>query len=449
MRVLLDCRMASWTGVGRYTVGLARALAARDDIDLIQVAAHDERPPVAPHQGARSLTAAKHPFSLAGARELGRMIRTVSPDVMHCAHFPTPMPASHPLVVTLHDLSPLLVPGIMPSLPKRLAYRYWNGRAAKIADRICVPSQFTASELTRLFPAALGKIHVTPEAADDFANGSRGLLNEGLAEIADWPYLLSMGSTRPHKDLATLLKAFAIIAPGRPDLRLLLVGSDDYDYVDDALPHVDRSIRDRVFFTGRVGDPALRTLMAGAKVFAFPSRYEGFGLPPLEAMEYGAPVVVADAASLPEVVGSAALLFSPGDPAACAEAILRVLDDVELRDDLVASGHERAAAFSWERTAEQTVAVYAAALSGLPPEPDGAAPEAAESEGEPAEYAARADSANAAAAQDGDFAADRAAERAAEHAEDEADRAADAEDSAPYPHREANDPDIDEPLELL
>jgi glycosyltransferase involved in cell wall biosynthesis len=144
--------MASWTGVGRYTVGLARALAARGDIDLIQVAAHDERPPVAPHQGARSLTAAKHPFSLAGARELGRMIRTVSPDVMHCAHFPTPMPASHPLVVTLHDLSPLLVPGIMPSLPKRLAYRYWNGRAAKIADRICVPSQFTASELTRLFP---------------------------------------------------------------------------------------------------------------------------------------------------------------------------------------------------------------------------------------------------------------------------------------------------------
>jgi glycosyltransferase involved in cell wall biosynthesis len=356
--------MATWTGVGRYTVGLARALAARGDLDLVQVTAAGERPPVAPHQGARSVAATKHPFSLAGARELGRIIGSVSPDVTHCTHFPTPMPAAHPLVVTLHDLSPLLLPDIMPSFTKRLVYRYWNGRATKHADRICVPSHFTASDVGRLFPAAIGKTRVTPEAADDFANGPMGLLNEGLAEVADWPYVLSMGSTRPHKDLPTLLNAFALIAVARTDLRLLLVGNDDYAYIDSMLPNAPDSVRERIVFTGRVTDPELRTLMAGARLFAFPSRYEGFGLPPLEAMEFDAPVVVADAASLPEVVGDAALLFAPGDATACADAMEHVLSDEALREDLIESGRRRASLFSWALTAEETVAVYLEAIGG-------------------------------------------------------------------------------------
>jgi glycosyltransferase involved in cell wall biosynthesis len=173
-----------------------------------------------------------------------------------------------------------------------------------------------------------------------------------------------MGSTRKHKDLPTLLRAFAQVAVARPELRLLLVGADDYDYLDAEMHAVPAALRERVVFTGRVDDQQLRTLYAGAQVFAFPSRYEGFGLPPLEAMSFGAPCVVADAASLPEVVGDAALLFPPGDSVALADAIERVITDPELRDQLAHEGVERARLFSWAHTAEATVAVYREAIGG-------------------------------------------------------------------------------------
>jgi glycosyltransferase involved in cell wall biosynthesis len=363
MRVLLDCRMASWTGVGRYTTGLARALAARGDIELIQVAASGERPPVAPHQGATSIVATKHPFALAGARELGRIAASADADVVHCAHFPTPMPPSHPLVVTIHDLMPLLVPGIMTSPLKRAVYRYWNGRAAKIADRVVTPSQFTAADVERLFKRAEGKTRVTAEAADEFAQGPMGQLDSALVEVSDWPYLLSMGSTRKHKDLPTLMRAFATVAASRPELRLLLVGAENRAFIEESLAGTPADIRDRVLFTGRVDDPQLRTLMAGAQIFAFPSRYEGFGLPPLEAMAFGAPCVVADAASLPEVVGDAALRFPPGDATALAEALERLLGSPELREEYREAGYRRAEGFSWAHTAEATVAVYREVLA--------------------------------------------------------------------------------------
>ena len=363
MRVLLDCRMASWTGVGRYTVGLARALAVRGDLDLMLVVAQGERPPVMPRDGARSFVAKLHPFSFGGAREFSHLIDESQPDVTHCPHFPTPVPERHPLVVTMHDLAPLLVSGLMPSVVKRAVYRSRTSRAVKAADRIVTLSHFTESEVSRVLPRSKGKIRVIPAAADDFSEGPPGLLDPALGEIAHWPYVLSMGSTRPHKDLSTLLRAFVRLSADNPELRLLLVGADHREFIDTTLAGTSASVRNRIVFTGRVEDPQLRTLMAGARVFAFPSRYEGFGLPPLEAMALGAPVVVARAASLPEVVGDAALTFEPGDDSGCAASVARILDDPELRGELVAAGRERAAQFTWSRTADATVAVYADAVA--------------------------------------------------------------------------------------
>jgi alpha-1,3-rhamnosyl/mannosyltransferase len=142
----------------------------------------------------------------------------------------------------------------------------------------------------------------------------------------------------------------------RPELRLLLVGRDEPGYATSVLG--DTPAARRVSFTGRVDDPVLRALYAGAGAFVFPSRYEGFGLPPLEAMASGTPVVCSDATSLPEVVGDAALVFPAGDVTAAAGAILRLLDDDSLRASLVSAGRERAALFTWERTAAQTVGAY-------------------------------------------------------------------------------------------
>jgi alpha-1,3-rhamnosyl/mannosyltransferase len=214
----------------------------------------------------------------------------------------------------------------------------------------------------RLLPAARGKLVVTPYAADDFSSGPSGPLTGVLAHLAAQPYLLSMGNTKPHKDLQTLLRAFAHVAPALPDLRLLLVGEEPPGYLDAVPAGAPPEVRARVTFTGRVSDAELRALYAGASAFVFPSRYEGFGLPPLEAMALGAPVVCANAASLPEVVGDAALLFPAGDVGALAEALSRVLGDPALRERASQAGRERAAEFTWERTAAATVAVYREAL---------------------------------------------------------------------------------------
>jgi glycosyltransferase involved in cell wall biosynthesis len=367
MRVLLDCRMAAWSGVGRYTTGLARALAARDDVELVQVCAKGETPPATPTASVETVVAAAYPLGLRGVLELGRLARKTRPELVHCPHFPTPVPVRGPLVVTLHDLTPLLAPGVMPSPVRRAVYRRWNARAVRLADQVIVPSSFTAADVERLFPAARDKLKVTAEATDDFSSGPVGPLTGVLALLASAPYLLSMGNTKPHKDLPTLLRAFALLSPSAPDLRLLLVGAEPPGYLDGALAGMSPDIRARVAFTETVSDTELRALYAGASAFVFPSRHEGFGLPALEAMALGAPVVCANAASLPEVVGDAALLFSAGDAGALSEALVRVLDDPALRGRLSEAGHERAAHFTWEGTAAATVAAYQEALRQFAP----------------------------------------------------------------------------------
>jgi glycosyltransferase involved in cell wall biosynthesis len=358
LRVLLDCRMADWSGVGRYTTGLARALARRGDVELVQVVAEGATAPVA---DAPTVSARRHPFNPLGSLELGRIARAVRPDVTHCTHFMIPFPVPRPLAVTLHDLTPLLIPGVMPSRLKRAVYRHWNAEAVAAADVILANSQNTAKDLARFFPAASGKVTVVLHSAEGFTDGPTGQLPVGLPEAGE-RYVLSMGNTKPHKDLPTLLRAFARVAPARPGLRLLLVGAGAPGYIAGVLG--SDPVASRVAFTGHVDDAVLRALYAGAAVFAFPSLYEGFGLPPLEAMEFGTPVVTSDAASLPEVVGTAALTFPAGDDSALALALARILDDDALAAELRANGPAHAAAFTWERTAAETVAAYRELLGG-------------------------------------------------------------------------------------
>lgn len=348
MRVLLDCRMAEWSGIGRYCKGLVRALAEEPDITIVQMVAAGAEPPV---PSAEAVEAHHHPFSLRGALEFGRIARAVAPDLTHALHFPTPRPAARPLVVTLQDLTPLAVPGVMPSAVKRAVYRRSIDRAVRLADRILTPSQFSARDVVRFFPGAEGRITPVLLAADDFTGGPVGVLPEWLNGHR---FVLSMGNTKPHKDLPTLLRAFAAL----PDtsLTLVLAGADPGGYAASVLGN-DPAV-ERVRFTGRVSDDTLRALYASAELMAFPSLYEGFGLPPLEAMAFGTPVVVARAASVPEVVGDAAVMVDTGDADGFAAAMRSVLEDAAVAERLRVSGLARAAGFTWRRTAERTLAVY-------------------------------------------------------------------------------------------
>lgn len=356
MRVLLDCRMATWSGIGRYCNGLVRALAADPDITLVQMVAAGSEPPV---PAAESIEARHHPFTVRGALEFGRIARDAAPDLTHALHFPTPRPAAHPLVVTLQDLTPLTVPGVMPSAIKRAVYRRSIARAVRLADRIITPSLYSAEDVVRFFPGAEGRITPVLLAADDFTAGPVGPLPEWLEGHR---FVLSMGNTKPHKDLPTLLRAFATL----PDttLWLVLAGTDPGGYAASILG--DDAAAARVRFTGRVSDETLRALYASAEIFAFPSLYEGFGLPPLEAMALGTPVVVANAASLPEVVGDAAMVIEPGDVAGLARAIVSVVADAHASDRLSSAGRVRAAAFTWAHTAADTAAAYREVLRARP-----------------------------------------------------------------------------------
>jgi len=302
-------------------------------------------------------------LSLRGSFELSRILRKTDADIVHCPHFPTPVPLRAPLVVTLHDLIPLVFPGSMPSRLKRGVYRLGNARAIHRAAGVIVPSRATALDVSRLFPQAKNKIVVIPEAADDFASGPRATLTRELKGLASASYLLSMGNTKPHKDLHTLLEAFKILAISFPELRLLLVGPEQPGYLEERLADAPAAIAGRVHFTGPVDDARLRSLYAKAEAFVFPSRYEGFGLPALEAMALGTPVVCADAASLPEVVADAALLFPPGEQQALSTRLGELLSDPVLRQRSAEAGLARTSQFTWAKTAEATVAVYSSVLS--------------------------------------------------------------------------------------
>ncbi|MDY0341447.1 MAG: glycosyltransferase family 1 protein [Coriobacteriia bacterium] len=356
MKSLLDCRMAGWTGVGRYTRGLVRALAQTPGHEFVLVLAAGDEPVAPVSTSVRHVIAHGHPFSPGGMRELGTIVCRERPDVVHCLHFPTPSPVTAPLVVTLHDLTPLVMPEVMRSVLRRGIYRRLNRRAVRVADAIIVPSAHTEGDVVRLLSDAEGKTRVIPEAADDFASGPIGTVPASLLASGE-RYVFSMGNTKPHKDLPTLLTAFERLAMQYPELVLLLAG-DVPEGHRSSLRH--SALHERVRFTGRVTDDELRALYASAAVFVFPSRYEGFGLPPLEAMALGAPAVVADAASVPEVVGDAALMFQPGDAEALARAIAQVLDDDALRQQLIADGLRRAGALSWRAAADATLGVYRA-----------------------------------------------------------------------------------------
>jgi glycosyltransferase involved in cell wall biosynthesis len=171
--------------------------------------------------------------------------------------------------------------------------------------------------------------------------------------------LLYSGQWKPYKNLGVLLQAFATLRPRRPALKLVLIGREDptQAHVPDLIAEL--GITGAVVPTGYVADEDdLVALYQEASVFTFPSRYEGFGLPPLEAMAAGVPVVSSDAASLPEAIGDAGLLVSPEAPGPWVEAIDRVLDDAALQDRLIRAGCERSLALTWDETARQTLRVY-------------------------------------------------------------------------------------------
>ena len=265
------------------------------------------------------------------------------------AHLLTQLPAGRALV-TCHDLAPLAL-----DEGRGLSRRVWDQALACLprAAGVLADSHHTRAELVQRAGLAAERVSVVPLGVRP-----RPRPADMAPAAGQPPIILHVGSCAPRKNIATLLRALAQV----PAARFVQVGGSftaDQHALVQAL-----ALQDRVALAGRVSEGALQDWYARATVFVFPSQYEGFGLPVLEAMAAGLPVICSNASSLPEVAGEAALLFDPGEPDALAELIRLVLGDPARRRQLSAAGLARAAEFTWERTAQATAAVYARVWRG-------------------------------------------------------------------------------------
>ena len=267
-------------------------------------------------------------------------------------------------VITVHDLINLEVADYHPAWEREL-YRRTLARSTRWASRVIVDSAAVAAALNRELGTDPDRIRVVPLGVEERFSARGDGTGDGAAVlerhgVAGGRYVFCLAKAYAHKNLETLVEAFAHVAERAHDLRLVLGGERYWQPTVDAVDRLvrERGLGDRVRWLGHVPDDDLPFLYRGAGVFAFPSRQEGFGLPVLEALASGTPVVCARATSLPEVAGPAALYHEPDDAAGLGSAMLRVLDDPELARDLSARGRARAREFSWARTAAATLDVY-------------------------------------------------------------------------------------------
>lgn len=279
--------------------------------------------------------------------------------LMHSLGTTCPLWAPFPQVVTVHDLIfevfPEDFPGARAGVLKALV-----PRMLRRARRLFADSAATAGDLVRCYgtdPARIDVVHLGPGRSPTAltpAEAERARATAG----ASGRYLLSVATTHPHKNLSALVNAFREVRAAEPDLCLLLVGGAGTG--DPALrAMIDRSgLGDSVVLAGRVSDATLDALYAGAEIFIYPSLYEGFGLPLLEAMERGVPVLSSTATSLPEVGGDAVAYVDATRPDDMCDAIRALLADPARREQLAATGREQAQRFSWVRAAGETLAVY-------------------------------------------------------------------------------------------
>ncbi len=361
LRLALDGTplLGNRTGVGEVVAGLLDGLAARPDLD---VAAY-----VVSRRGrddlARLLPPGVRPAVRRWpARIVHRMWRrgpfppieawTGPVDVVHATNYVAP-PSRAALVVSVYDLTVVHHPELAG--PGTRGFPDAIRRALDRGAWIHTSSGFGAGEIRDAFdvePDRVVPVHlgIPPVSGGDGAAGRR------LAG-AD-RYVLSLGTVEPRKNLPRLVAAFDALAGEHPAARLVVAGAAGWD--GGAFERACGSARhgDRIRRLGYVGTAERADLMAGASAFAFPSLYEGFGFPPLEAMAAGVPVVASTAGSLPEVLGDAALLVDPHDTDALAGALDRVLGDAGLVDRLVAGGRSRAARYSWETTTDRMVDLY-------------------------------------------------------------------------------------------
>jgi glycosyltransferase involved in cell wall biosynthesis len=354
------------TGVGVFCAGALAGLAGRDDVDVAAFAVSWRRRqgiaarlPVGMASGQRPMPA--RPLHAAWARGsfppvewfVGRR------DVVHGSNFVVPPTRAAARVVTVHDLTVVRYPELCDA--PTLAYPALIRRAVAEGAWVHTPSSFVAAEVVAEFgvdPERVRAVHhgvpeLPPAGGSSTGGGRRLALPDGCRR-----YVLAIGTVEPRKDYPLLVRSFAAVADAQPDVALVVVGGDGWGAESFAEAVAASPARTRIVRPGYIDDAALADVVAGASVLAYPSRYEGFGFPPLQAMAAGVPVVATAAGAVPEVVGDGAWLVDPGDGEALSARLLTALEGGTSVDGLIARGRTRARQFSWRACAAGLFALY-------------------------------------------------------------------------------------------
>jgi glycosyltransferase involved in cell wall biosynthesis len=364
VRIGFDARAISYRGIGTYSRNLLSHFA-HAGVEVVVFCQDQEKDTMPAVDSFTVVSANMDPLAMQSRGAFRSLVEKSHVDLLHVPSPWTPTPLDTPLVATVHDVTPLLYPRSL-SLTLRLRYKRQLNDTLRAARRVITVSQISLSALSAYAGVNPAKVRVIHNGVSDRFRPTVSAEEQAAARhyyslperFAFW-----VGDFRPEKNLTFLIHAWSHLLHHVPDPpALVLAGAQRGEYRKLRNEVEKRGIEGKVMFPGFIRDDDLPAIYSAATLFVFPSLYEGFGLPPLEAMACGTPCVVSNSSSLPEVTGSAALLFNPTSLESLQECVLRLLTDRALYEALREDGLRQSALFPWRKAADETLAVYRSVL---------------------------------------------------------------------------------------
>jgi glycosyltransferase involved in cell wall biosynthesis len=377
VKVAIDIRRMTEFGVGTYIRNVVRTLARLDrDGEYFLIGSPErvaECGTLPPNFHAVALDGRDN--TLKGTLDFRAIVRRLDCDVVHIPHlYWIPRGLGCPYILTVHDLLEHMYGSRDASSLRRSLHFYLTRRVLRKAARVIAVSQFTKNEIEKLLAVPDARIEVVYNAIDErFLHGHATEADRELIARryqVNHPFILYAGAIRPHKNVVRIIEAFSSLKSELqkeqqfPDLKLIIIGDDLSSHPRLRRTVVRSGVQNDVRFLGFVPIEVLRIFYDVAKIFVFPSLYEGFGLPPLEAMAHGTPVVASNTSSLPEVVGNAALLVNPENVFEIRRGLQRALLDPVLRERMKQRGYEQAQRFSWTSSVSRILEIYREVADG-------------------------------------------------------------------------------------